>query len=181
MQEKPIPDLKPEEQPVKYLSPDVAAPFFAAVLMGCNMPVKFPEEELPGNDELCLATRPSFKLNPWPFIPLTKTLRSHAEDLAGTPEPSHLQDSFQPNREATNRPLCNTENHQLPTYCTWNLDPLAFHQDAMTLEWTGITAYAFPPIALIPWVLLKFEKSPRCRMILIAPHWLHQMWFPRFC
>ena len=25
------------------------------------------------------------------------------------PEPSRLQDSFQPNREATNRPLCNTE------------------------------------------------------------------------
>ena len=65
------------------------------------------------------------------------------------------------------------------TYCTWSLDPLAFHQDEMTLEWTRITTYALPPIALIPRVLLKLEKSPRCRMILIAPHWPHQMWFPR--
>ena len=71
------------------------------------------------------------------------------------------------------------KNHQLPTYCTWSLDPLALHQDAISLEWTGITAYAFPPIALIPRVLLKLEKSPRCRMILIAPHWPRQMWFPR--
>ena len=57
-----------KKQPVKYLSPDVAAPFFAAVLVGRNMPVKFPEEESPGDDDLGLAARLSFKLNPQPFI-----------------------------------------------------------------------------------------------------------------
>ena len=41
VQEKPISDLKPEEQPVKYLSPDVAAPFFAAVLVVATCQLNF--------------------------------------------------------------------------------------------------------------------------------------------
>ena len=71
------------------------------------------------------------------------------------------------------------ENAQLPTYCSWTRDPAALHQDAMSMSWDGISTYAFPPIALIPRVLLKLSQSTDCRMILICPRWPRQPWFTR--
>lgn len=70
-------------------------------------------------------------------------------------------------------------NKQLPTYCSWGADPMAFAPDAMNLSWDRISAYAFPPIALIPRVLDKLSKSSQCKILLIAPHWPRQLWFPR--
>ena len=40
-------------------------------------------------------------------------------------------------------------------------------------------AFAFPPIALIPRVLLKFFLTQDCVMFLIATMWPHQLCFPR--
>ena len=40
-----------------------------------------------------------------------------------------------------------------------------------------MSAYAFPPIALIQKVLDKVT-SDRCRLILIAPNWPRRNWFP---
>ena len=37
------------------------------------------------------------------------------------------------------------ENSQLPVYCTWGQDPMAFAADAMTISWNRVLAYAFPP------------------------------------
>jgi hypothetical protein len=60
------------------------------------------------------------------------------------------------------RPLidlfANKHNAQLPTYCSWGPDPAAIAQDAMTMSWDGTSAYAFPPIALIPRVLEKLDQ-----------------------
>ena len=44
-------------------------------------------------------------------------------------------------------------NHQLPAYYSYSLDPQALGQDAMMADWSGLLAYAFPPIAMIPRVL----------------------------
>ena len=81
------------------------------------------------------------------------------------------------------RPLvdlfANKLNAQLPTYCSWNKDPAALHQDAMSMSWENISAYAFPPIALIPRVLRKLMQTRSCRMILVCPKWPKQPWFPR--
>jgi hypothetical protein len=68
------------------------------------------------------------------------------------------------------------KNKILPVYCTRGNDPEAFAQDALSFEWTGLTAYAFPPIPLIHRVLSKILKE-ECLVILIAPFWPRQPWF----
>ena len=70
------------------------------------------------------------------------------------------------------------DNNQLPTYCSWTPDPRAWAVDALSLDWDGLSAYAFPPIALIPAVLKKVGSSS-CHVILIAPHWPRRTWFPQ--
>ena len=81
------------------------------------------------------------------------------------------------------RPLidlfASSQNHQLPTYCSWQHDPAAYAQDAMAISWNMTLAYAFPPIALIPRILEKLVNSESCEIILIAPNWPRQPWFPR--
>lgn len=68
-------------------------------------------------------------------------------------------------------------NHQLPTYYTWELDGASLGKDALEQDWSGMYAYAFPPIALIPRVLLKLSRTTKCRVLLIAPFWPRQLWF----
>ena len=81
------------------------------------------------------------------------------------------------------RPLidqfASSRNKQLPTFCSWGADPMAFAQNAMAINWNMTMAYAFPPIALIPRMLEKIANSKSCDMILIAPRWPRQPWFPR--
>ena len=70
------------------------------------------------------------------------------------------------------------ENAQLPVFCTRFFHPKAWASDALQIDWTGMSAYAFPPISLIPLVLSKVERE-LCRLLLIAPFWPRQPWFPR--
>ena len=56
---------------------------------------------------------------------------------------------------------------------------MAFAADAMSISWDRTSAYAFPPIAMIPRVLDKLSRSSQCKLMLIAPHWPRQLWFPR--
>ena len=56
-------------------------------------------------------------------------------------------------------------------------DPQAWAVDALSFPWTGMSAYAFPPLALLPRVLRKVEKD-EADLILIAPLWPAQQWFP---
>ena len=59
-------------------------------------------------------------------------------------------------------------NHQLPTFCSRHNHPEAWRVDALSFDWTGIHAYAFPPISLLQRVLTKIETE-LSRVILIAP------------
>jgi hypothetical protein len=70
-------------------------------------------------------------------------------------------------------------NHQLPAYYSWSRDPKALGRDALSADWSGIIAYAFPPIALIPRVLEKVSQSRNCLVLLVAPMWPGRVWFPR--
>ena len=72
-----------------------------------------------------------------------------------------------------------SQNAQLPTFCSWTQDPMAYAQDAMSISWNFTIAYAFPSIALIPRVLEKLATSKNCEILLIAPNWPRQTWFPR--
>ena len=68
-------------------------------------------------------------------------------------------------------------NAKLPTFCTRVFHPQAWAVDAMSISWDGMDAYAFPPLAILHRVLLKIRAS-RTRVLLVAPLWPRQPWFP---
>jgi hypothetical protein len=67
-------------------------------------------------------------------------------------------------------------NKQLPVYCSRFHEPQAYAVNALSIDWTGMTAYAFPPIALLPLVVEKIVRDG-CNVILIAPFWPKHLWF----
>jgi hypothetical protein len=68
-------------------------------------------------------------------------------------------------------------NHQLPTYISPMPDEQAYGVDALSLSWTSMLAYAFPPFPLLARVIRKItEEGPE--VVLIAPAWARQSWFP---
>ena len=68
-------------------------------------------------------------------------------------------------------------NNRLPIYASPVPDPKAWAIDALACSWSGLDAYAFPPLALLKKVLAKAEKDAP-RLILIAPKWPAQQWYP---
>ena len=70
-------------------------------------------------------------------------------------------------------------NNKLPTYMSPIPDPKAYAVDAMSHSWAGMLAYAFPPLCLLSKILLKIRSEVGdCKIILIAPAWSNQSWFP---
>ena len=57
-------------------------------------------------------------------------------------------------------------------------DPQALDVDALSMDWEGLNAYAYPPTQIIVQVLQKFMTTKQCRLILVAPFWPNQSWFP---
>jgi hypothetical protein len=68
-------------------------------------------------------------------------------------------------------------NHRLPVYVSPVPDDQAWAVDAMSIAWSGLEAYAFPPLPLLERVLRKVELE-KPRLILVAPFWPTQTWFP---
>lgn len=68
-------------------------------------------------------------------------------------------------------------NNQLRQYVSWRPDPFTIATDAMTLNWKDREAYAFPPFCLIGRCLQKVEEE-KATLILIAPTWSTQPWYP---
>ena len=67
-------------------------------------------------------------------------------------------------------------NHKLPLYVSPVPDPNAWDIDALNLNWTGLTAYAYPPTALLHRVIQKIRQC-HCLIIVIAPSWPGMPWF----
>ena len=67
---------------------------------------------------------------------------------------------------------------QLPTFVSWRPDPEALSTDAFTLTWTNMKAYANPPWSLIGRVLAQTHQQ-KANLILVAPVWKTQAWYPR--
>ena len=67
-------------------------------------------------------------------------------------------------------------NHKLPLYMSPVPDPNAWDIDALNLNWTGLTANAYPPMALLHRVIQKIRQS-HCLIIVIAPGWPGMPWF----
>ena len=55
-------------------------------------------------------------------------------------------------------------------------DPRAWNIDALNINWTNLTAYAYPPTALLHKVIQKIKQC-HCLIIVIAPGWPGMPWF----
>lgn len=69
-------------------------------------------------------------------------------------------------------------NHQLPRYVSWRPDPHSVGVDALKMNWKDWKAYAFPPFCLIGKTLSKCFAE-KAKLLLVAPLWRNQPWFPR--
>ena len=67
-------------------------------------------------------------------------------------------------------------NHKLPLYVSPIPDPGAWDIDALNINWTGLTAYAYPPMVLLHRVIQEIRQC-HCLIIVIAPGWPGMPWF----
>ena len=68
-------------------------------------------------------------------------------------------------------------NHKLSTFVSPVPGPAAWAVDALSIPWMGLLAYAFPPLPILSKVLKK-AREEQATLILIAPRWPAQPWFP---
>ena len=69
-------------------------------------------------------------------------------------------------------------SHQLPKYYSWKPDPYCLAVDALLQDWKESLLYAFPPFCLIGRCLEKIRRSGSIKVVLIAPMWMSQPWYP---
>ena len=69
---------------------------------------------------------------------------------------------------------------QLPAFISWKPYPLAIATDAFTVDWSTIPAkpYANPPWSLVGRVLSQILNQKVHELILVAPVWKAQSWYP---
>ena len=68
-----------------------------------------------------------------------------------------------------------SENNRLPLYVSPIIDDNAYAVDALSLNWTGFDAYAFPPSQLLTKILRKITLQP-CKLTIVAPLWVRAVW-----
>ena len=69
-------------------------------------------------------------------------------------------------------------NAQKSKFVSWKPDPDAWAIDAFMCEWKYDGIYCFPPFILISRLLTKVEAE-NATVVLIAPLWRNQVWFPK--
>ena len=74
------------------------------------------------------------------------------------------------------RPFATHLNHKLPLYVSPVPDPKAWDIDVLSRNWTSLTAYAYPPTALLHRVIQKIRQC-YCLIIVIALGWPGMPWF----
>ena len=67
-------------------------------------------------------------------------------------------------------------NHKVPLYVSPVPDQNAWDIDALNINWSGFTAYAYPPTALLHRVIQKIRQSSFL-IIVIALGWPDMPWF----
>ena len=76
------------------------------------------------------------------------------------------------------RPVCLTLEQASEPFFSWRPDPLALAVDALAHSWGQEHPYAFPPFALIGHCLQKVCREQTRSLLLIAPIWPAQIWYP---
>ena len=69
-------------------------------------------------------------------------------------------------------------NTHLPQFMALVPEPRALAIDALSQDWQGKSMYMFPPFLLLNKVIQKLRTTQTGEMILIAPWWPSQPWFP---
>ena len=70
-------------------------------------------------------------------------------------------------------------NRRTQTFVSPVPDPLAYSVDALSMDWEGLPGpYAFPPLPVLPRVLQKIGACQSTVLVLIAPAWQKQSWYP---
>ena len=67
-------------------------------------------------------------------------------------------------------------NHKVPLYVSPVPDQNAWDIDALNINWSGLTAYVYPPTALLHRVIQKVRQS-NCLITVITPGWPGMPWF----
>ena len=67
---------------------------------------------------------------------------------------------------------------QLPRFYSWRSDPQADAVDAFSQDWSSVKGYTFPPFALIGRCLKKTLDQQVSFLVLVAPVWQAQPWYP---
>ena len=67
-------------------------------------------------------------------------------------------------------------NHKLPLYASPVPNQTAWDIDSVNINWSGLTAYAYPPTALLHRGIQKIRQC-KCLIIAIAPGWPGMPWF----
>lgn len=69
-------------------------------------------------------------------------------------------------------------NRKIETYVSWYPDPESIATDAFTVDWGPYRlGYCFPPFSVVGKVLKKIREE-KASVILIAPQWHTQSWYP---
>lgn len=66
---------------------------------------------------------------------------------------------------------------QCPLYFSWRPDPYVLATDAFLQNWANTKCYANPPWNLVGRVLTKVQAQ-QTQLVLVAPVWKTQPWFP---
>ena len=69
-------------------------------------------------------------------------------------------------------------NMHLPQFMALVPEPRALTIDALSQDWQGRSMYMFPPFLLLNKVIQKLRTTQTGEVILIAPWWPSQPWFP---
>ena len=69
-------------------------------------------------------------------------------------------------------------NHQVPKYVSRYPDLGALAVDAFLQNWSKWTCLIHPPVVLLPRVLKQIKEDRATAVLLIAPNWTRQPWFP---
>ena len=70
-------------------------------------------------------------------------------------------------------------NSHLPGFMSPIPEPRALAVDALSQNWQGRSMYMFPPFPLLNKVIQKLRSTQAAEVILIAPWWPKQSWFPQ--
>ena len=69
-------------------------------------------------------------------------------------------------------------NSHLPRFMSPVPEPRVLAVDALSQDWQGRSMYMFPPFPLLSKVVQKLQSTQVAEVILVAPWWPSQPWFP---